>query len=89
MSKATASMFHEVIVKAVLDKEFRKIFLASPALAIKDNGFNFDAQDLAGIELVLEDIRRFAQCGVRAEEDAKSWAIGICQVKTVSSTPVG
>lgn len=79
MSDVSLDYFEPLVVKALLDAEFRNRLMDSFASAVaagKEQGIELDGEDLIKLKRLYESLTRFAATPGLTSDDAKNWAIG-------------
>jgi len=79
MSDVSLDTFEPLVVKALLDEDFRKKLFESSASAItagKDEGIELDGEDIIKLRKLKAPVERFGATKNLHSEDAKNWAIG-------------
>jgi hypothetical protein len=80
MSKITEDQLELLVTKATLDPAFREKLKSAPQEAAKSL-VELDAEDLKVLKILSSDLDRFAKIPLDPV-DAKSWAVGICHIRT-------
>jgi hypothetical protein len=80
MSKITEDQLELLVTKATLDPAFREKLKSTPQEAVKSL-VDLDAEDLKVLKILSSDLDRFAKNPLDPV-DAKSWAVGICHIRT-------
>ena len=80
MSKLTEDQLELLVTKATADPAFREKLKSTPREAVKSL-VDLDDDDLAVLNVLSSDLDRFARIPLDPV-DAKSWAVGICHIRT-------
>jgi hypothetical protein len=80
MSKITEEQLELLVTKASLDPAFRETLKTAPQEAVKSL-VDLDDEDLAVLKILSSDLDRFAKISLEPD-DAKSWAVGICHIRS-------
>jgi hypothetical protein len=80
MSNISQDQLELLVTKATSDRAFREKLKSTPREAVKSL-LDLDDDDLAVLEILSSDLDRFAKIPLDPV-DAKSWAVGICHIRT-------
>ena len=80
MSNISQDQLELLVTKATSDRAFPEKLKSTPREAVKSL-LDLDDDDLAVLEILSSDLDRFAKIPLDPV-DAKSWAVGICHIRT-------
>jgi len=80
MSKITEEQLELLVSKATTDHAFREQLKSAPEEAVKSL-VDLDDDDLRVLKILSSDLERFSKVSLDAV-DTKSWAVGICHIRT-------
>jgi hypothetical protein len=82
MSKVTPEEMYELLAKAATSIKARDGLLNNPMEFAHQKGVELDDDDIEGLKKLRRDLKRFGGQRKLNKTDAKSWAIGVCQIRT-------
>jgi hypothetical protein len=80
MSTITQDQLERLVTKAALDAAFREKLKSAPQEAVSES-IDLDDDDLAVLAIIASDLERFGRSSLEPV-DVKSWAVGICHIRT-------
>ena len=83
MSTVTAAEMLMLVSKAAVDPTFRDELLASARNASKSMRIALDSDDLKELQKIADDLRRYGGNRQLHPDEARGWALGVCQVRTM------
>jgi hypothetical protein len=85
MANSTEDLVQALVTRAILDKAFRDALISAVAKGGPRLEIALSELEIAELKQVLPDLERFANLQGLQPEDAKSWAIGIFEIKDLRS----